>query len=67
MNEEKEELKLDKREVKESLRQLKDLDIELNIQEKGDQRKSKKKHALMKLRINIRKKIREISRGKYWV
>ena len=62
MNEEKKELKLDKREVKESLRKLKDLDIELNIREKGDQRKSKKKHLLTKLRI----KLRQIIRGRYW-
>ncbi len=62
MNEEKKELKLDKREVKESLRKLKVSDIELNIREKGDQRKSKKKHVLTKLRI----KIRQIIRGRYW-
>ncbi len=63
MNEEKKELKLDKREVKESLRKLKVSDIELNIREKGVQRKSKKKHVLTKLRI----KIREIVRGRYRV
>ncbi len=63
MNEKKKKLKLDKREVKESLRNLKDSDIELNIREKGDQRKSKKNHILTKLRI----KIREIIRGRYWV
>jgi len=62
MNEEKTELKLDKREVNESLRKLKDLDIELNIREKGDKRKRKKKHVLTKLRI----KIRQIIRGRYW-
>ena len=67
MNEEKNELKLDKREIKESLRKSKDVDIELNIREKGDQRKSKKNHILTKLKIKIRKKIREIARGKYWV
>jgi len=62
MNEEKKELKLDKREVKESLRKLKVSDVELNIREKGDQRKSKTNHFLTKLRI----KLRQIIRGRYW-
>ena len=63
MNEEQKELKLDKREVKESLRKLKDSDIELNIREKGNQRKRKTNHVLTKLRI----KLRQIIRGRYRV